>query len=155
VLVTLNRALAHAKAKPLIRESEGLRLVSYVCPTGYLTVGYGHRVEHRQVITLQQAEAWLASDIVETEKKLGEEVVRRCNTNQLAALLSFAFTIRTDAWRESTMRRLILAGNMFAASEQFQRWNKGTINGKLVVLPGLTFRRQAERTLFDCARELN
>jgi lysozyme len=31
---------------------------------------------------------------------------------------------------------------------QFDRWNKGTVNGQKVVLPGLVRRRKEEKALF-------
>jgi hypothetical protein len=43
----------------------------------------------------------------------------------------------------------VLERNFPAAAEQFGRWTKGRVNGRLVSLPGLVRRRAAERKLFE------
>lgn len=150
-----DEAKAKALAAPLIRESEGLRLVPYLCPAGYLTVGYGHRTDSKKTISIGQAHAWLIDDLAIARSVVGDDVAIRCNTNQLAALLSFTFNVPPAQYATSTLRRLILLGRMKEAASQFPRWNKATINGVLTVLPGLVIRREAEMTLFTCTRNLN
>ena len=53
----------------LIKKHEGLRLVKYLCPTGYPTIGYGHRILPNDNITdngitLPEAERLLSLDIL-------------------------------------------------------------------------------------------
>lgn len=145
---------ATVRAASLIREFEGMRIVPYLCPAGLLTVGYGHRTDSHKTITTEEAEAWLASDVKKVMAALGNEVAIRCNTNQLAALCSLTFNIGAAAFNGSTIRRMVLAGNTMAASAQFMRWTKATIDGTLTVLPGLVIRRETERAMFDCVRDL-
>ncbi len=45
----------------LTKKYEGLNLLPYTCPTGHLTIGYGHNLENG--ITLEIAEQLLKSDL--------------------------------------------------------------------------------------------
>jgi lysozyme len=59
-------------------ESGVAKLTSYVCPAGHITIGYGHNLEAHPDLdypavpgttcTLEQAEAWLESDVDESER---------------------------------------------------------------------------------------
>lgn len=153
----LNIEKARGKAAALIKEAEGLRLIVYKCPAGYLTAGWGHRVANRSInsiVKLSEAEQWLRDDMAGVLAQIGPVVVGRLNANQLAAVWDLVFNIGAGAFGSSTMRAMILAGNMTGAAAQFRRWNKATVNGQLVELPGLTIRREAEETLFLCERDL-
>lgn len=48
-----------------LQKDEGLRLKAYRCTSGVLTIGYGHTdgVKSKDVITKEQADAFLAADI--------------------------------------------------------------------------------------------
>jgi GH24 family phage-related lysozyme (muramidase) len=47
------------------------------------------------------------------------------------------------------MRRKLNEGAPpYEVAKEFPRWNKGRVNGELVILPGLTRRRNDERNLF-------
>lgn len=152
----LNIDKARLKAAELIKEAEGLRLIVYKCPAGYLTAGWGHRTDKpiNSIIKLSEAEQWLRDDMAGVLAHIGPVVVERLNTNQLAAVWDLVFNIGAGAFASSTMRAMILAGNMTGAAAQLRRWNKATVSGQLVELPGLTIRREAEETLFLCERDL-
>lgn len=49
------------KVAARIRRHEGLSYLPYKCPTGHLTIGYGHNLEHG--ISLEAAELLLKQDI--------------------------------------------------------------------------------------------
>jgi lysozyme len=66
--------------------------------------------------------------------------------NQYAALVSFEFNV--GKLSESTLLKLLNFGDKEGAANQFVRWNKGHVEGKLVPLAGLTRRRTAESALF-------
>jgi lysozyme len=71
------------------------------------------------------------------------------NQNQIDAITSLVFNIGTKAFKNSTLLKLINAGtDKKIIADQFLRWNKGTIDGKLQVIPGLTNRRILEKNLF-------
>lgn len=136
-------------AAALIRKHEGLRLAPYFCPAGKLTVGYGHVIlpheqDLRAGITADEAEALLLRDLA-WAMFAARDVGRVLPDGQAAALASLVFNIGPEAWRESTIRRLVVAGDMAGAAAQFSRWNKA--GGK--VLPGLVARRADERHFFE------
>lgn len=69
---------------------------------------------------------------------------RPVNDNQFAALVSFAYNVGASNLRNSTLLRLVNAGNYAKAADEFLKWTKA--QGK--VMPGLVRRREAERRLF-------
>jgi lysozyme len=97
-------------------------------------------------LTPLQAELLLYADLMESAKDVAKLVKVPLTENQFAALTSFHFN--TGALGRSTLLKLLNAKQYAAAADQFLRWNKGTVRGKLVVLPGLVKRRAEERQLF-------
>jgi GH24 family phage-related lysozyme (muramidase) len=93
---------------------------------------------------LGQALDLLREDIQWVEKAIDKHVPEKITQNQYDALCSFIFNVGEFAFASSTLLKLLNAGKVQEAADQFLRWNKA--NGK--ELPGLTRRRQAERTLF-------
>lgn len=133
----------------LIKSFEGLRLKAYPDPgTGGApwTIGYGHTGTTRpgDVISAQQAIDLLVIDLHEAEEAVNKLCGTNVNDNQFAACVSFAFNCGIGAFKSSTLLKRILAKDKTAADE-FLKWNKA--NGR--VMPGLTRRRQAERSLFN------
>jgi lysozyme len=135
----------------LIKEFEGLRLRAYRCPAGVLTIGYGttvyptgRKVQMGEQITAEQAEEYLRSDLRAFEREVERMVLVPLNSNQFAALVSFAYNLGAEALRKSTLLRLLNAHNYAGVAEQFARWTYAA--GKQ--LPGLVRRRAAERALF-------
>ena len=63
-----------------VTASEGLRLAAYRCPTGHVTVGWGHNLEARPVpgvpvevgaaITRQQADRLLICDLLDARREM-------------------------------------------------------------------------------------
>jgi lysozyme len=67
------------------------------------------------------------------------------NDNEYAALVCFAYNVGVGALHGSTLLKMLNANqDRVAVADQFLRWNKA--GG--IELPGLTRRRQAERSLF-------
>jgi len=132
----------------LIKEFEGLRLAKYLDAVGKWTIGYGHLIlpneNYDQPISLDIANALLRADLKRTEEGVRNSVTVTINQNQFDALVSFAFNLGVSNLKSSTLLRLLNEGNIFAAADQFLRWNKA--GGR--ELPGLTRRRRAERDLF-------
>lgn len=71
---------------------------------------------------------------------------------QQATFIDFLHNKGTGAFDSSTMRRKLLAGDVVGACRENVRWNKGTVNGVLTVLPGLKVRADANAEL--CERGL-
>lgn len=142
-------------AKPgleLIKSFEGLRLKSYLCPAKIATIGYGTTkypngkkvsLGDPEITELQAAE-YLEHEINEKAAGVEKYVTVAINQNQFDALVSFAYNLGVGALQKSTLIRLLNAGDVSGAAEQFLRWTKAS--GK--ELPGLLRRRQAERSLF-------
>lgn len=131
----------------LIKQFEGLYLKAYRCPAGVPTIGYGHTagVAMGQTITQQQADDYLRRDVRQFERAVARLVTVPLTQGQFDALVSFAFNLGEGALAQSTLLRLLNAGDYAGAAAQFDRWNKA--GGR--VLPGLVRRRAAERALFE------
>ena len=139
----------------LIQRFEGCRLTPYRDIAGVWTVGYGHTATAASLaatgITLSQGEATelLRRDLRTTEAAVNaatEDV--ELSQSQFDALVSLTFNIGVTAFRESTLLKRLLSGDVAGAAAEFGRW---VIAGKKVV-PGLVARRKAEAELFSSPR---
>ena len=137
----------------LIKSFEGLQLKPYLDPIGIPTIGYGI-IQYKDgtkvtmqdaAITEAQASEYLLHE-VEVKANSIEKIVKvPLNENEYAALVSFAYNVGSGALAGSTLLKLLNAGTARdLVGDQFLRWNRA--GGK--ELPGLTRRRQAERSLF-------
>lgn len=131
----------------LIKHFEGLRLSAYTCSAGVLTIGYGTTagVKEGQVITKDRAEELLLDDVKRFEDQVLRLVKVPLTQGQLDALVSFTYNLGAANLGNSTLLRLLNAGDYKGAAAQFDRWTKA--GGK--ALPGLVKRRAAERALFE------
>lgn len=132
---------------------EGLSLKSYAdVGQGIITACYGHTgrdVRAGEKYTLEQCKKWLSDDM-----NLAIAAVDRCSPGlpdgPKAAFADAVFnlgpSIVCDRQR-STVARHLRDGRLTDACNQLLRWDKARVNGKMVTLPGLTRRRQAEREL--------
>lgn len=139
----------------LIKSFEGLRLKAYDDGVGVITIGYGttrypngHKVQLGDTCTEKEAEQYLANDLAKFEKAVNEAIKVPVNQNQYDALVSFTYNVGIGAFTKSTALRLLNAGDYTGCAKALLSWNKGTVNGKLVELKGLTRRRNAEKDLF-------
>ena len=130
----------------LIKSFEQLRLNSYLCPAGKWTIGYGHTdgVNQGMLITEKTADAFLKQDI-----QKAEDEVNRINADltqeQFDALVSFVFNVGTQAFRVSTLRKLIERNpNDKKIADEFRRW----VYAGNKMLPGLVKRREQEIKLY-------
>ena len=130
------------KGLNLIKKFEGCRLKAYRCPSGVLTIGYGHTkgVKSGQVITQEQAEELLNKDIVNFCKKVDKyDKIYHFNENEYNALLSFVFNIgNLDQLTANGTRRKKVIG------EKMKLYTKA--GGK--TLNGLVHRRNKEYELY-------
>lgn len=131
----------------LIKRFEGLRLSAYKCPAGVWTIGYGTTagVKEGQVITKERADELLRDDVKRFEDQVLRLVKVPLTQGQLDALVSFTYNLGAANLGNSTLLRLLNAGDYKGAAAQFDRWNKA--GGK--VLKGLVTRRAAERAMFE------
>lgn len=125
-----------------VKQFEGLRLKSYLCPAGIWTIGYGHTrgVKAGQQITKAQADSLLVGDLlpfVQYVNRLGV-----CKTQgQFDALVDFAYNLGTAALGSSTLlQRIRINADDAVICKEFRRWVHS--GGK--VLEGLKKRREWE-----------
>lgn len=130
---------------------ETLKLEAYICPAGKPTIGWGHtyNVKLGQKISVAQAEVFFDHDYQEAEEDVKSLVKVPLDEHQLGALTSFVFNLGKGNLAKSTLLKKLNALDYTGAGAEFTKWNKATVNGKLVELAGLTKRRKCERQLFE------
>ncbi|HJW42060.1 MAG TPA: lysozyme [Rhizomicrobium sp.] len=141
---------------PIIKQFEGFRAAPYLDSVGVATVGYGTtHYPDGSAVTLQdppitgaEANSYLTAYVARESTAITPLLQRMPTLNQAAAMLSLAYNIGTPHYTASSVLRDFNAGNFPAAADAFLLWDKGTVNGQLVVIPGLHARRVAERTIF-------
>lgn len=147
----------------LIKRFEGLHKVqpdgmvtSYRCPAGKWTIGFGSvkGVRSGMKITKQEAEELLIKDIKDHEAYVKQYVQVPLTQGQYDALVSFVFNLGGGNFRSSTMLKKLNKGLYDEVPEQFMRWNKARVDGKLTALKGLTRRRAAEAAIFSADAKL-
>lgn len=138
-------------AYEMIKKFEGLYLKAYLDPVQIPTIGWGtikypngQKVKMGDVITKEQAQAYLEHEVNKFAEAIEKLVKVACNDNQFCALVSFAYNVGSGALASSTLLKKLNAGDYIGASNEFARWNKA--GGK--VLKGLTRRREDEKNLF-------
>lgn len=133
----------------LIKKFEGIRLKSYICPAGVLTIGYGHTgsdVYPNQQITEEEAEKLLWKDTESAQQTVSSFVSVKINQNEYDALVSFTFNVGPTAFVNSTLLKLLNHGaDRKVVAGEFGRWVKA---GSDEPVPGLVRRREAEKALF-------
>nr|ACJ10096.1 lysozyme [Bacteriophage APSE-4] len=141
------------KGLVLIKSYEGLQLEAYQCRAGRWTIGYGHthNLNRGDVITQEQAEAFLREDIAQVTALLNAQIKVPLTQNQYDALCSLVFNVGGRAFTASTLLKKLNFGDYSGAAAEFMKWSKATVNGKRTPLPGLIKRRQAEKALFESA----
>jgi len=133
-----------------IKRSEGLVLSAYF-DYGQYSIGYGsgthldgRPVTYGDRVTEEEAEEMLFQ-LLEKYTELVDKVVKvPLNPHQRGALVSLAYNIGPNAFRNSTLVELLNRSDYQRAADQFQWWRNagGRIN------QGLVERRRRERLLF-------
>lgn len=135
----------------LIKRFEGLRLEAYRDAVGIWTIGYGHtgNVWQGAKITEHQADVILEHDLERFEEGVQQATrTAKLTQGEFDALVSFSFNLGVQALVNSTLLKKLLKGDRAGAADEFLKWDKARVGGKLTVLAGLTKRRQAERERF-------
>ena len=143
-----------AKALTFIKKAEGgLYLKSYLDSGGVATIGYGstydfdkqRKVQMGDIITKEQAERWLQITTSKDAEEIKRIVKVPLNNNQLNALISLSYNIGINAFKTSTMLKLLNSGaDKNEVAQQFDRW----VFDNGVKVKGLINRRNAEKNLF-------
>jgi GH24 family phage-related lysozyme (muramidase) len=115
------------------------------------SIGYGHQIQPNEIelmnqtITEQKALELFAKDIEAIRKNINSLIKVPINKNQQLALLSLRYNIGGEAFKNSSVLRLLNQGNYTGAALRFADWRiaNGTISN------GLVARRERERILFS------
>ena len=138
-------------AMTLIKDFEGCRLTAYRDGGGVLTQGYGntHHVIEGSTITQERADADLLANVQDAVDAVNDYVTMPLHQGQFDALVDFTFNVGVNAFKKSTLLRLLNTGDYQGAHDQFDRWNMD--NGKVV--KGLQRRRDADQKLWSTEPE--
>lgn len=138
----------------IIKEFEGFKDYAYVDTDGTPVIGYGlSRIAGKPVsigdrIDQTEAHAALIEHLTEIHRELDPVLEVDLSEQQLSALASISFNVGVNAIKDSTLLRKINAQDYTGAADEFLRWDKANLRGRLVQMPGLARRREAERKLF-------
>jgi lysozyme len=132
----------------LVKQAEGWEPKAYLCPAGYPTIGYGHRVpslNHRE-ITLEEGERMLKDDLRRFRNAavhFSPRLEAPENERRLAAIVDFCYNLGDGAYKGSTLRLMVDRGWWPSAAVQMRKWVYATDpkTRKKVKLPGLVKRR--------------
>lgn len=145
-------AAATAIATAIAIPAEGIRQIAYYDPPGILTVCRGHTgsdIDPKKKYSLEECDQFLTEDMRKSIERV-ERCVPGLPAPVLAAFADADFnigsTIACDK-KKSTAARLLATGHIKEACEQLPRWNKATVLGMLIELPGLTIRRNLEKDI--------
>lgn len=149
--ITLDEMHVSPSGIDLICNFEGKRLMAYDDGVGVWTIGFGTtiypngiKVKKGDVCTEAQAKAYMAHDLKKFELAVSNVVTVPLSQNQFDALVSLAYNIGTNAFKNSTLVKKLNAGDIRGAANQFDVWVKA--GGKR--MQGLVNRRAKEKALF-------
>jgi lysozyme len=140
----------------LICEFERFSATAYQDIVGIWTIGYGTtrvngaRVTKGMTCTIEQATAWMKSDLRQYESTVAMvDAQHKLTQHEFDACVVLTYNIGSTAFNGSTIAQKIRSGTAELVSESnFVAWNKVRQNGALVESRGLTRRRMAEYHLF-------
>jgi lysozyme len=140
----------------LIKEFEGCKLHSYLCPAGVWTIGYG--VTGKDIIkgtVWTQEQADNALDRLVKDRVLqaitASPILKSQSPGKIAAIADFIYNCGLGNYNSSTLKTKVDAARWVEAVNEIHRWNKG--GGK--VLSGLVRRRSAEAVLLAGLASIN
>jgi lysozyme len=133
----------------LIKHYEGYELEPYICPAGYWTIGWGHRISDAERfrltagISITEAQQLFDYDIARFERGVLRLITWPTTQGQFDALVSFSFNLGLGRLQASTLRAKFNRGEY--AGDELPKW----VFSKGIKLAGLVKRRYAEKALFD------
>ncbi|MDF2446965.1 MAG: Lysozyme [Moraxellaceae bacterium] len=152
VTATAGGAAYFMSRRKYLEKHEGRRATVYIDTAGHPTIGVGHKLlpgeKFPRPLTSAEIDALFDRDMARIERTLMPAIRAPLNENQKTALLSWAFNVGAEAAAQSTLVKLLNAGNIRAAADELLKWNKETRDGVKVVNAGLARRREDERKLF-------
>jgi lysozyme len=142
--------MSDAGRQALTESFEGDILTAYPDPGSGgapYTIGYGHTgpdVTQGMTCTQEQADAWLASDLMAAEAHVSSDVKVPLTQHEADACIDFVYNLG-DRLEGSTLLADINDGNLADCAAQFERWDIASGH----VMAGLLRRRIAESNWFN------
>jgi len=140
----------------MVKSFEGFRAKAYKDAVGVLTIGYGtvcssHVLPCPGPVSEQQAAHALGQQIVSKYGPCVSNLKAKLNNNQYSALTSFVYNVGCGSLANVAKSCGLNTAkpNYGCVPGRMKLYNKGTIGGRLVTLPGLVRRRAAEAALFN------
>jgi Phage-related lysozyme (muraminidase) len=158
---TRTRRTLSTSGVDLIKRFESFRANLCNDAAGHCTIGYGTLVHkgrcdgrdseapYTNGVTQERATNLLTQRAEEFGRTVNDAVTVELNQNQFDALVSFVYNIGSGSFQSSTLLRVLNQGNYAAVPTEIKKWTKAHANSRLVELPGLVTRREAEAQLFQ------
>jgi lysozyme len=144
-------AAAVALSAPVAMAYEGLRTKPYRDPVGIPTVCYGETEREMRQYTPDECAVMLrarqARDYAPQVLRCAPGLSDQRRSAPFAASIDFSYNAGTAAFCRSSMARAFNARRFADGCRAFGLYDKARLNGRLVVLKGLSRRRAAETTL--------
>lgn len=132
----------------LIKSFEGFKNAPYYCPSGILTIGYGHVIlkhEKYNRISENDAHKILEKDLLKIEKSVINNINISLSQEQFDALVSLTFNIGCGSLQRSSLRQKINRESaILDIQNEFLKW----IYVKGRIMQGLIRRRKLEYELY-------
>src|SRR5208337_215368 len=149
-----------------VKNEEGCILHKYLDKCKLPTIGVGHLLTKSELasgkivisgiptpysngLTLAQCLQILAQDLIIAETAVNTMTHVPLNQNQFDALVDFTFNAGDEAFEHSTLLKLLNQSLYGQVPAQLQRWDKGIVDGQLVVIDDLKNRRLHESALWS------
>lgn len=132
----------------LTENFESCRLTAYQDIKGIWTIGFGHvgpEVVEGLVWTQNQADSQLVTDTLHATNIVNRFVTVELSQPAFDAVVDFVFNVGSGNFEGSTMLKLLNAGNLEGAADEFEKWDHAS--GQVVA--GLLRRRLAEKEEFN------
>jgi len=144
----------------LTKNSEGFVPKLYIDAANYCTIAYGHLIklapcngtepkEFINGVTEPQGVDILRTDMTRAERVVMHLVDVELSDDQFSALCDFVFNVGSANFSQSTLLKVVNAGELARVPGQLRRWRYA--NGK--ELEGLAIRREQEIDLFFYGQE--
>lgn len=135
----------------LIKNFEGFMGTAYLCPAGVWTIGYGttYGVKKGDEITEAEATQRLLDWFKTPSQSIKKAIKVPISDNEFGAIMSLVYNVGVGAILKSTLLKKLNANDKTGASNEFLRWDKIRVNGKLQSSNGLAKRRKVEKMVFD------
>jgi lysozyme len=158
-MATSSKAKAAALiAAALAAPAEGLRQYAYFDPPGILTVCMGHTgpdIVKGKKYSIAECQAYMTQDMLKAAAEV-DKCVPNAPESVLVAFSDATYNLggkiacNTAA---SGAARALKAGDWRKACNELTKWDKASVGGVMVALPGLTKRRAMERDY--CLRDVS